>query len=201
MCVLGTKGHLPLCTPLTKTNEHKPWSTAGTPKVVFYCRRNEGEKKRGEDKKEKIKRRVFSLCVWIFWGALRGCQHSYQHVCQYMSTLTVPKHVCPMKGEQLSCLYFPQKSAMMSPWTHLEPTSVKKHYSGPPSLSASFSVPPLPPSRSTPASRILHWAPILFLSSFLYFRILQHFLSPVHVSFLSLNCAHSPFFFPLASAA
>lgn len=57
-----------------------------------------------------------------------------------------------------------KKSAMMSPWTHLEPTSVKKHYPSPPSplphflfhLSPSF------PLHFVPATPILLWAPIFW---------------------------------------
>ena len=105
-------------------------------------------------------------------------------------SLPIPQHVCPMKGERLSCLYFPQKSAMMSPWTHLELTSVKKHYSSPPSLSLSpsFSVPPLPSSsRSVPASPILNWAPILFHIS-VFFNISPHpSMSPLFFSSPTLN--------------
>lgn len=62
------------------------------------------------------------------WPQLPACVKSAQ------TSWLFPKNVRPMEGERFSCPYFPQKSAMMSPWTHLEPTSVRKHYSLPPPL-------------------------------------------------------------------
>lgn len=52
--MLGTEGHIPLCAPLTKTNEHKAWNRDESQKL-FYCRRNEGKKeRRGGDKKRSV---------------------------------------------------------------------------------------------------------------------------------------------------
>lgn len=98
-------------------------------------------------------------------GASRVCRHSYQRVCQHMSALPDPQHVCPMKGERFSCLYFPQKKekykishdVTMNPsWTHLCQKAL---------LQPSLSLPHFLFHLSllhTPASQILHWAPFLF---------------------------------------
>lgn len=88
-------------------------------------------------------------------------RHSYQRVCQQMS-FPPPTCVSNERWTALLSILSSKKSAMMSPWTHLEPTSVKKHYSNPPSpppyflfhLALSFR------SRSVPVALILLWVPI-----------------------------------------
>lgn len=77
----------------------------------------------------------------------------------------LPRHVCPMKSEWLSCLYFPKKKyekishdVTMNPsWTHLRQKALPQPSF---SFSASFSFPPLPAS-------LFHWAPILFFFSYI----------------------------------
>lgn len=163
MYVQGTGGHIPVWTPLTQTNEQKALSRdkREPKKLFYYYRRN----KRGG-----VKVCVCRHFLRITSGASRVCRHSYQRVCQHMSALPDPQHVCPMKGERFSCLYFPQKkkntkSAMMSPWTHLEPTSVKKHYSSPPSPCLIF-------CSTSPSFTLL---PLKFFTELLFFFIFPYF--------------------------
>lgn len=131
---------------------------AREPKAFFYW--NWGKTRGGEE----IKRGVYVRLLCIFWGAFRGCRHSYQRVCQHMSLF--PNMCVQWKVNGSPVYTFLKESAMMSPWTHLEPTSVKKHYSGPPSRCLVFcSTSPSFALRSC-LSRVLHWAPILLLSSF-----------------------------------
>lgn len=152
----------------------------GAKKLFYYYRRN----KRGG-----VKVCVCRHFLRITSGASRVCRHSYQRVCQHMSALPDPQHVCPMRGERFSCLYFPQKKekykishdVTMNPsWTHLCQKAL---------LQPSLSLPHFLFHLSllhTPASQILHWAPFLFHISVFFnisplwsMSLLFFFLSPL----------------------
>lgn len=114
--MLGTEGHIPLCTPLAKTNEHKAWNRKRKAKAFLLEKKIEG-KRGGEGEKEKIKTGGCAVCA--YFGLHSQAVDTATSVCASTSALPAPQHVCPMKGEQLSCLYFSpppkKKSAMMSP--------------------------------------------------------------------------------------
>lgn len=177
VCVRDRRAH----TTLYSSNKNKWAQTLEHRERKVFITAEEMRGKRKEDgEKKKIERGV---CAY-FGVHLEVLD---LHVCQHISALPVPKHVCPMKGERLSCLYFPQKSAMMSPWTHLEPTSVKKHYSSPPSRRLIFcSTSPFFTlhsclSNSSPSSH----------SSFLFFHISVFFnISSLSSMSLSLSESH-----------
>lgn len=57
--MLGTEGHIPLCTSLTKTNEHKAWMRAKVKVFLTALREKEKERERErERKRRKYKKRV-----------------------------------------------------------------------------------------------------------------------------------------------
>lgn len=65
--MLGTEGHTPLCTNVTKTTEHKAWNRERESQKLFFffaslLRKKLGGKREGrgrerENKKEKIKKK------------------------------------------------------------------------------------------------------------------------------------------------
>lgn len=159
MYVQGTGGHIPVWTPLTQTNEQKALSRdkREPKKLFYYYRRN----KRGGGK---------SVCVSALFAHNFGCIQS-------LSTqlpACVPAHersawspTCVNGSPVYTFLKKKKntKSAMMSPWTHLEPTSVKKHYSSPPSPCLIF-------CSTSPSFTLL---PLKFFTELLFFFIFPYF--------------------------
>lgn len=72
MYVLGTEGHIPLCTPLTKTNEHKAWSREWEPKAFLTAEETKGKKWGSERERENKKECV---CVCAPFVHILGCIH------------------------------------------------------------------------------------------------------------------------------
>lgn len=136
--------------------------TEGESQKPFYWKKN--ERKRGGEK-EKIKTEVCSVCAY-FWLHSQAVDTATS-VCASASTLPAPQHVCPMKGEQLSCLCFSQKKKNQ-PWCHHEPIlnlPLSKSITPALPLSNSFSVPPLPPSHSCLSDSSLD-SPLFHISVF-----------------------------------
>lgn len=172
--------------------------------LFFLVQKKLREKERGRGRESKNEKRSVCVCAFCaYFGVHSEAVDTATSVCASTWALCLFPNMCVQWKVNGSPVYTFLKN---QPWCHHEPIlnpPLSKSITPALPPSASFSVPPLPPSRSIPASRILHWAPILLLSSFSSFRILQHFPSPVHVSFLSPSSLTESlslfFFFFLAS--
>lgn len=71
MYVLGTEGHIPVCTPLTKTNEHKAWKRVSESQKLFYCSRDEGKKRWGGGRERENKKSWGGGGLCIFLGCIQ----------------------------------------------------------------------------------------------------------------------------------
>lgn len=164
MYVRGTGGHIPVWTPLTQTNEQKALSRdkREPKKLFYYYRRN----KRGGES--------VCVCVSALFAHNFGCIQSLSTqlpACASTWALCLIPNMCVQWEVNGSPVYTflkkkkNTKSAMMSPWTHLEPTSVKKHYSSPPSPCLIF-------CSTSPSFTLL---PLKFFTELLFFFIFPYF--------------------------
>lgn len=51
--VLGTEGHIPLCSPLAKTNEHNAWNRKREPKASFFILQKKLRGKEGDRERKR----------------------------------------------------------------------------------------------------------------------------------------------------